>query len=482
MNVIDRFIGFFNPSAGIERQLKRIKLDRLRKHDMGGHTRRHPPESNNGSTARSSVSQDIATLRTRSSWMLENNGPAAQAQRVYANNVVGTGIRPSVRSLDKSLEKKILEYWRDWAEDSSCDFEEHDNFYGLQSAVMRTVFERGAAIVRRRRTKSGKLELLVQEGDYLDLHKNEPTKSGGYIHDGIEFDASGKVVSYWLFDTLDSDNMREYTLVSKRIPATDVLHIFYKHRAGAHTGLPFLRQAYMALKDADEYRDTEIVGKTVQGSHAAFITNSDASSILETSTEEPEIQNFQPGGVYHLPHGKSVTFSGVQHSQSYKDFMRQQGETAAAGLGVTYASFSGDYSSYSFSSSKSAWNDTIGNFREIQNRVMLKFNNGVWKWFIESLVIRGLVQPPAENIKADWTPPRREMIQPKQEVDAIKTMLSMGLISYSEAVRSLGGDPDDVTAEMQKDLENLEKIGFVASFDSAKMAKAKTVGKPNLQK
>lgn len=58
--------------------------------------------------------------------------------------------------------------------------------------------------LRERRTEDRlpvPLQLQVLEADHLDSWKTEELRDGGFILQGIEFDALGRRRAYWLFPT-----------------------------------------------------------------------------------------------------------------------------------------------------------------------------------------------------------------------------------------------------------------------------------------
>ena len=68
-------------------------------------------------------------------------------------------------------------------------------------------------------------------------------------------------------------------------------------------------------------------------------------------------------------------------------------------------------------------------------------------------------------VKVEWTPPRRELVSPKDDIPAIIKEIRGGLMSWSEAVRERGYDPEALAAEMASDRARFEKLGLVLDSD-----------------
>ena len=85
---------------------------------------------------------------------------------------------------------------------------------------MRSLVESGEVLVRlrERRVEDGlpvPLQLQVLEADHLDSGKTEELRDGGFILQGIEFDALGRRRAYWLYPTHPGDGRRRTGLASR---------------------------------------------------------------------------------------------------------------------------------------------------------------------------------------------------------------------------------------------------------------------------
>ena len=74
-----------------------------------------------------------------------------------------------------------------------------------------------------------------------------------------------------------------------------------------------------------------------------------------------------------------------------------------------------------------------------------------------------------EGIQPQWTPPRRELIDPDKEIGATIKAVRSGLMSLSEAIREYGYDPEEVLREIQQDNELLDQLELVLDTDPRKV-------------
>lgn len=476
MNFLDNIISVFNPQAALKRQRSRMALnilsDQQRKYEAAGRGRRANGWPTYDGSANMETAVDLVTLRARARHMVRNNAYARKAISVIVNNTVGTGILPQPMNASSSRMKKFKERWRLWAESTECDFYGQHTIYGLQRLAMRAVAESGEAIILKRRTGAYKLQLQVLEGDFLDHSKDiKQMSNGGYITQGVEFDKNDKIVAYWLFNRHPGE-FGNYN--STRRPATDVIHLYEMLRPGQVRGVPFGVSSMLRLKDFDDYEDAEVVRQKIAACFAAFVQDADpASSAGSEDVEMPE--RVEPGMIEHLPSGKSITFANPPTTGNYDDFSRKILQGIAAGYGITYEAMTGDLSNVNFSSGRMGWLEMSRQVADWQyNMLIPKLCDTALTWFLDVSVISSGFN--AGDMYVMWTPPKREMIDPVKETSALNAQVRNGFMSWSEAVRSQGYEPDEVIAEMQADQVKFDAAGLVLDSDGRqdiKLAEAK---------
>jgi len=86
----------------------------------------------------------------------------------------------------------------------------------------------------------------------------------------------------------------------------------------------------------------------------------------------------------------------------------------------------------------------------------------VWNLFLNTAQAYGI---DTSDVTVNWVPPKREMINPTDEVEALKTEVRSGFVTYSEALRSLGKDPEPHMVEAARDFEKLKQLGLRLECD-----------------
>lgn len=465
-NWLDNTIGFFSPKAALERAKYRAALNEVRKYDGAAKGRRTSGWGDTGTSANTETQKALKSLRDRSRELTRNNPYSKKAVATIARNTVGTGIRPRpLNGGDQATE--LMKLWNAWADVKTCDYDGLKTFYGLQRLAMRTIVESGEVLVRKRivNDKENPLRLQVLEPDFIDSAKDGNLVDGGYAIQGVEFDKDGKRVAYWLFDRHPGDYIGT-DLTSKRVPAEQILHIYNVERPGQVRGIPFGASSMLRLKDFDDYEDAQLVRQKIAACFSVFIQDSAADSISTGSTStDLASERVEPGMIEKLGPGKTVAFASPPAAEGYNDYTRKVLQGIAAGYDVTYEALTGDLSNVNFSSGRMGWLEFQRAIQDWQLDMLIPmFCDPVWKWFIEAnKIAKGGTK---ETIAVEWTPPRREMIDPVKETEAIITAIRGGLTSWQEAVRELGFDPDTLLAHIKEDNAKFDRDKIAMDSDA----------------
>lgn len=477
MNLVDRAIGLFNPKAAYERQKYRMANDILeqykekqRAYDGATKGRRSGGWKATGTSANAEIAGALETLRDRSRDLVRNNPYAKRIVKVIPNNVIGAGIRPTPKAESASATKRAKQAWKEWAETTECDFDGMNNIYGLQKLAMRAVIESGGVIVARRRSNNPKypIQLQVIEADHIDIAKDgEGIAGGGYIMQGIEFNAEGKKVAIWLFSRHPGERFRITTdLSSKRVPFEDVLYLYQVERPGQIHGIPQMVSSMLRMKDFDDYEDAQLVRQKIAACFSVFVTETGDSVLKGEKAETGELtERVEPGIIQKLAPGQDVKFAAPPGADGYADYSRKIQQGIAAGSGITYEAMTGDLSGVNFSSGRMGWIEMQRDIEDWQwNTFVPQFCDKVWKWFLEAGIMSGALR---SEVAVSWVTPRRMMIDPVKETNAKITQIGAGLVSMTEALAEDGYEFDEVMQQISEEQKKIKQLGIVLSQNQA---------------
>lgn len=470
MDLLNKLFRAVAPGIAVKRLQNQAAFDILdkgiRKYEGAGKGRRFGDNNLQSLSQNTDTNSSLPMLRTRSRDANRNNPYAKNATRKITNNVVGTGILATPVSKTKSTVKKVKELWKAWSDSTMCDYDELQNFYGIQALVMDTVVKSGECAVRKILKKLDPLtnlvplQLQVLDPDFIDLDKNKKPGDGDYIVNGIQYDGLGKKKGFWIFLYNPKEVKSESILILK----SEISHIFKVEDPGQNHGSPWNSSIILRMLDFDELEDAQIVKQKVAACFAAFVTKPDSTSGMPVDDGTNIAERLAPGIIERLAPGEEISFSSPPSTEGFKDLSRQSLQGQAAGMGMSYEVFSGDLSNVNFSSGRMGHLEFQRGIEIIQwNMLIPMFLDQVWGWFIEAAVLSGLLSN--NQVTVSWTPPRREMIDPLKEIQAKIKSIRAGLISWQDAVRELGYNPEDIMAQMIEDKSRFDAAGVMPESD-----------------
>ena len=453
---LDRTIGWLAPQRGLRRVQAR-KLTESLSYEGARAGRRTDGWVTTSSSADTEVQATIGSLRNRARDLVRNNPHAARAIDVKVSNTIGTGIVGEVEN------RTLLPLWKQFIDE--CDADGNLDLFGLQALIERTRSESGEALVRFIPSSTKiPFQLRVLEPDYIDDARHGAI-GGNQIRYGIEYDQRQLVVAYWLFDQHPGDqapamgvNVRSYE--SFRVPASEIIHLYRKQRAGQTRGVTDFAPVMLRMRDLDDYDDAEMMRKKIEACLAAFVTSpqgADAARLGPVTTDTTgRVEQLFPGMVEYLRAGEDVKMADPRASGGYADFQRFGLRSIAAGYGVPYELMTGDLSQVNYSSYRAGLVDFR---RRIEQDQWLMHVPQVCRRIERRFRDEVSVIAPGAGLRSsfDWTPPRFELIDPLKETQADLEACLAGFDSWDEIVRRRGWGADeqlDLIGAWQKKLDD----------------------------
>lgn len=475
-NVVDRAILAVAPTWGVRRMRARAVAwdirESVRRYEAASYSRRTKGwlTTSTGPSVTSGAS--IVTLRNRARDMVENNPFAARAVEVIADNTAG--MRWKITGPSKAIAKRVDELFSEWAKSNACDADGLFNLAGLQRQVMRTIVESGEALTRRRwrRPSDGlevPLQLQLMEPDYLDESRDfDKPREGRRVVNGIEYDMIGRRTAYWLHSTHPGDLRLLQPRGSQPVDASEIAHTYRVGRPGNNRGVTWFAQVMLRLRDLDEFEDAALFRQKLANAFAAFVQGSGIGEKLGGGEKQEDIE---PGAIQYLGAGENVILSDPPAAPGYEGFVRQVLHAISCGLGIPYATLTGDLAQTNFSSGRMGWIEFGRSLKAWQEDILVtQFLNPVFAWFLQAIELAHGID--TTGIKVRWTPPRREMVDPSKELKPIKDAIRGGLGSWREYCLALGYDPDAILEDTVDFLKMVDDNGIVWDIDPRKRTAA----------
>lgn len=473
-SLLDRVVGWVDPSAGLRRAMARRSLAKVRAYEGANSAGDGWIPRRTGASANADHRADAVMLRARARSLVQNNPYAAKAISCLVSNIVGEGIMPSSRAADEKTRQTLDALWKEW--EPVADADGGTDFHGLVAQAYRAMEQDGEVLMRlrMRRPEDGlpvPLQLQLLEIDYLDSTKNAALKNGGQIVSGIEFDALGRVAAYWLFGNHPGDggfSSIRSSMVSTRYDAQNIIHLFAPDRPGQARGITRFAPVIARLRDLAIYEDAELARKQNEALMSVFISgngedfaipaeNESASAAEKRAALTGDLGYIKPGAIVATS-GQSVTFADPKAAPGYDLYIRTQLYAIAAGMGVTYEMLTGDLSQVNFSSSRVGQMEFRRSAEQRQWHVLIpRLLTHIRRAFIDAAVLSGKV--PSADYTTEWTTPKWDYVNPLQDVEADAAEISAGLSSVSEKLRQRGYQPSAVFKELGEDFKALKDSG-----------------------
>lgn len=443
-------------------------------------------------------------LRLRSRDLYAGGGLARSGPNTLTTNVIGWGVQPKPK-IDGELlglsdekraewEKGVLREWRLWAESPMCDAERQQNFYGLQwlaflsMLVSGDVFSLFGMKENKRTPYQTVIRLLEADRIATEDSAGESTirelDGGGRVVDGVELDAEGAVVAFWVASRqpLAEEDSREVTYTrieafGKDTGYPNMLHVMTYERPEQRRGVPFVAANIENLKQFDRYLTAELAAQVVASMLTAFIINDadGAGTGLEDAVNEDEKVSddelhleLKPGAIYDLPPGKKIeTVNPLRNNTAFEGFVTTFETIIGSGFSIPKEVLIHKYDS-NYTAARSALLDFWKTVRVYRKQFNEQFNQPIWEAFLAEAVATGRIEAPGffedPAIRQAWsgcmwTGVTMGHVDPKKEVEAAIMRINHNLSTEElEAAEYNGNNWEEVVQQRKKEISETAEI------------------------
>ena len=392
-------------------------------------------------------------LIRRARYVVANNPHAASAKAGWVAALVGAGIVPA---LPEQLAARFLA-WTDEADaDGLADF------YGMIALMVGGMVVDGEALALLITTPAG-LRIRVLDPDQLDASLTRPLPNGGRIVNGVEFDAFGTRVAYWIVKQRPELGLGP-NLSPVRVPAEDVIHLFRPDFPGQVRGITWLAAILLRLAEQDEWHGAQLTRQKIGALLTGFVTTQDGDPMLSGAIHGDVLTaSMEPGALNVLPPGKGVTFSDPPAiAQEANDFARLNLHEIAAGLGLPYEVLTGDLASVNYSSIRAGLVEWRRRIEMIQHNVIVfQALRPIWRRWVMIERMAGRIEGRIDDLlPVRWITPKQQWVDPAKDVQAEIDAINAGLMSRREAVAARGMDVAALDAEIAADKVREKQLGL----------------------
>lgn len=439
--------------------------------------------------AASESAPDLARLRNRAREGERNRALMVRALEVLETAVVGAvGARPLFETGDARTNKQLADLWRDWCTEASAS--DRLRFEGLTALALRSMVRDGEALARIRTRRltdvtTVPIQLEVLEADFLATEKSGELANGaGRIINGVETDAIGRIVAYWIHRRHPGDYLAGGGLEPARVPAEAVVHTYRTTRAGQRRGVSWFAPVLDAAFHHTELRRSERVRFRASASVFATVEGADDETDDGIVPSEPQdgeqagpsgyvedgdgnpVNNLAPGGILNVTHGKALKLHQPAAAVGYGEAIVVEERDIARGLGLMYEALSGDLSQVNWASFR------VGDvrFRKfvdfIRSQILEPlFLAPIMRAWLDAAQASGRVRPLASvSVRWRWAP--HEEMDRESTAQANRAELENGTVTFEQLCESLGTTMDEQIASAERSQEALSRAGLRLAWQS----------------
>jgi capsid protein len=464
---------------------------------------------------------------------------ATSAIRTQRTNVIGNGLKLKCRVDGAALgmtpgradawERRTEAEFELWANSKrACDATGVNDFYSLQQLAFQSWLLSGDCFVLFKRYAATRLlpyslRLFVLEADrvctpafmfwdggtsgvsggrdgpgrdksrpygfYLSGGTRGVAANGNDIFDGVEVDADGRIVAYYVFNGdagalyggrsvapngaypvpagtyyhTASDAYARVLAYGENTGLPNILQIMDSERPEQYRGVPYLSQIIESVLQTRRYTESELDAAVIQSMFTAFIkTEADTSGnpFNETdrvSQRDPNDYHIGAGTVEVMNPGESVEFADPKRPNvNFDAFITAVAYQIGAALEIPADLLLKRFNA-SYSASRAALLEAWKAFKMRRAWFTSDFCQPVYEVWLSEAVAGGRVTAPgffssaaarAAWLGAEWIGPSQGQLDPVKEIDAEVRAIEQGITTREQATVKLNGGSWD--ANMQK--------------------------------
>jgi len=469
------------------------------------------------SSPQADIDMNLDILRQRSRDLFMGGALARSAIVTPRTNVIGAGLRLKCR-IDYEflgITKDEADEWERnterefavWAESKFCDATRLNNFYEMQSLLFISTLLNGDgwALLKLAEPEPYfpySLRIHLIEADRVSTPATARSgvgyfgpgivgrnpDNGNRIINGVEIDADGAVVAYWISNAYPNDPTNpagkiEWQRVEAYGPRTgrpNILQVMEAERCEQYRGVPYLAPVIEQLKQISRYTEAELMAAVVTGFFTVFIKEAQAPLAdfpLAEAIPQHEKVDLDPnafelgaGTINTLPPGYDIAMADPKRpSSNFEAFVTALARQVGAALEIPYELLLKSFTA-SYSASRAALLEAWKAFRMRRTWFANDFCQPVYELWLAEAVARGRISAPGffndpliakAWSRAEWHGPAPGQIDPTKEVQAAQMRVANGFSTRErETIELTGGDFDRNIEQLQRENKLMQEAGL----------------------
>jgi lambda family phage portal protein len=312
------------------------------------------------------------------------------------------------------------------------------------------------------------------------------TVGGNAIKQGIEYDAIGRRVAYWLREVPPGeDDVTHSSATVHRVPADQVLHLFEPLRPGQRRGVSMLAAALVRLRELDKYADATLLRLQLSSMFVGTLKRTrvddlnydplTGEELTETAAGERPSLKLAPGTFQQLFPDEDLEFNKPPDPPiGFGEFVEHELRAAGAAVGVPLEAFTHRWGATNDRLARVVLNQYRRRVhRLLWSLVVPQFLRPLWNaWFPLAAVQAGMPVPTLDDAagRVTFAPHAHAYVHPVQDVASYREAIRAGLTSRAAAVSETGEDVETIDAQIAADNARADRLGLALDSDPRKAA------------
>lgn len=442
-------------------------------------------------SAEAEIRQNLPALKRRSRELARNNAYARRYLTIKGDNVLGEEgillramVRDSGGRIDKETNRAIESAWKKWGEVGVCTADGGDAWQDVERLAVESEAMDGDGFVRLLPAWKGNgfgLALQTIDSDQLEVDYDREagrTARGKRINEirgSIEIDEWGRPIAYHVWPNHPGEARAIGPSDRIIVPASDMVHLWHRHRVGASRGIPDFAPILISLHMLGRLEEAEIVASRIAAAKGGFFEREPAAiGNIDSRKSEPERFNFEaePGLFEALPPGwKFQAWSPEHPNTAFSEFRKAIVRSIASGLNVSYNLLASDLEGVNFSSIRSGLLAERDGWRVHQSFTYRHLHRKVYRAWLRWALTTGALPLSSKStesyLEALWGPRGWPWVDPLKDAQSAALRFRLGLGSRTRECANLGLDFEDVLEELAYEKKLAEDLGVDLSNDTS---------------
>lgn len=423
---------------------------------------------------------DLPELRARSRALNRNDPIGSGLTGTFVRKIVGPGMRPQARTGDGEINTRLESIWSERADHLAPA--EGLLAGELQTLIMSCVLGDGEMLIKESgRGPQDPIEFELIEGDRIGTPISPPTLPKGHeLRDGIERDADGVVVAYYVCRGHPNDYGTPAAFAKStkwvRVPADICQHLKLVSRSGQSRGQPLFHAILQDVLDLDLLIVASLKRVQLAACLAAFIKSDQPIEELVDATADKYgyrlDQQIVPGMIFKLhPNEDISTIIPNFPTPELEPFVIMLARRIGAALGVSWQIVLKDFSRSTYSSARTDQLESQPVFTLLQNWFGRKCMNWMWRGVMVDARLLG--DPRMAGVTdamialVQWIGPAMRWIDPLKEVIAIEKAYRLGLTTIQIEAARLGYDWEAIAEQQKIEKDRRKQLGLLEEVDDS---------------